>query len=218
VRDTTLSGRLARVSGGVVFAVLAMIAAKSIVPIAAGPPTMTSVSAILSKFCMVLFYALVIVFTLTRERPRDHARGLQPRLTALLGSFLLMASLPWLQKADLGVWPHLVSLALVLTGSALMVFVVSYLGRSFSIMAEARKLITDGPYRLVRHPLYVAELIATVGILVEYWSWLAAALALTQFAFQLQRMRNEEAILRRAFPVEYENYGATTKRLIPAVW
>src|SRR4051794_29973896 len=127
--DKTLSGRVTRITAGVFFGLLAILAAKALFTLAAGPPTLLSFSAMVSKLCMTLFYALVIGFTLTRDQPRDRAVGLQPRLTALLGSFLVMASLPWLKKGELGLSAHLASSMLVLLGSALMVLIVTYLGR-----------------------------------------------------------------------------------------
>jgi protein-S-isoprenylcysteine O-methyltransferase Ste14 len=99
-----------------------------------------------------------------------------------------------------------------------MLAILLHLGKSFSIMAEARTLVTGGPYAIVRHPLYVAEAIATVGVLVGFFSWAAVAIVIVQFACQIQRMRNEEAVLLGTFPVDYARYMARTKRLIPGVW
>ncbi len=106
---------------------------------------------------------------------------------------------------------------LILTGNVLCVYVLSYLGRSFSIMAEARKLVSDGPYGIVRHPLYLAEQIAILGIFIQFASMYAAILIAVHFIFQLRRMLNEENLLRATFP-EYAVYMTRTARLIPAIW
>ena len=91
------------------------------------------------------------------------------------------------------------------------------LGRSFSVMAEARYLVTSGPYRFVRHPLYLAEELAVVGVFIQFASvWTALLLAL-QISFQLRRMHNEEAVLAATFP-EYTAYQARTSRLIPGIY
>lgn len=111
----------------------------------------------------------------------------------------------------------LLSAALILTGNALCIYVLSRLGRSFSIMAEARTLVSDGPYGIVRHPLYLAEQIPILGIFIQFASVPAAVLVALQFAFQLRRMFNEERLLRETFP-EYAAYMTRTARLIPAVW
>src|SRR5213078_4335278 len=87
------------------------------------------------------------------------------------------------------------------------------LGRSFSVMAEARGLVTGGIYRHIRHPLYLAEEIAAVGCAIQFFSLWALLLLCMQLGFQLRRMTNEERVLERRFP-EYARYRQTTARLI----
>jgi protein-S-isoprenylcysteine O-methyltransferase Ste14 len=81
-------------------------------------------------------------------------------------------------------------------------------------MAEARRLVTAGPYRFVRHPLYVVEEIAIIGTLVLNLSLPAALLIAVQWAFQLRRMHHEELVLGKAFP-EYAGYAARTPKVLP---
>jgi protein-S-isoprenylcysteine O-methyltransferase Ste14 len=102
-------------------------------------------------------------------------------------------------------------------GHVLAVYALAWLGRSFSIMAEARRLVTSGPYARVRHPLYLAEEIAVIGLFLQYASPSTALLVVAHLAFQLQRMRNEEQILRDSFP-EYAAYARATRRLVPGVY
>ncbi len=61
----------------------------------------------------------------------------------------------------------LIGTSLVVLGTAFSIIAVGTLGRSFSIMAEARRLVTRGVYSIVRHPLYLAEEIAVLGIVVK---------------------------------------------------
>ncbi len=84
-------------------------------------------------------------------------------------------------------------------------------------MAEARELVTRGPYAFVRHPLYLAEEIAVLGAIVIFLSLPAVLLLFLHVAIQIQRMRNEEAVLQQAFP-EYAAYMANTSRAIPGVY
>ena len=76
-------------------------------------------------------------------------------------------------------------------------------------MAESRQLVTSGPYRFVRHPIYAAEEIAAIGIFMQFASVWTALLLAAQIAFQLRRMHNEEAVLRASFP-QYEAYRRST--------
>jgi protein-S-isoprenylcysteine O-methyltransferase Ste14 len=110
-----------------------------------------------------------------------------------------------------------VSTLLILAGDGFAVFVLVRLRHSFSIMAEARELVTSGPYRLVRHPLYLAEQVATLGNVMQFLSVWTALLAVVQILFQLRRISNEEALLTEVFP-EYAAYRQKTARVIPRIY
>ena len=84
-------------------------------------------------------------------------------------------------------------------------------------MPEARKLVTAGAYSIVRHPLYLAEFVGTIGAVIQFLSPWAIAIASTQFAFQLVRMHYEERVLASSFP-EYDAYRHRTARLIPGIY
>ena len=111
----------------------------------------------------------------------------------------------------------LIGTSLVVLGTAFSIIAVGTLGRSFSIMAEARRLVTRGVYSIVRHPLYLAEEIAVLGIVVKVFSLPAVLLLTLHVAIQIRRMENEETVLKNAFP-EYETYMVQTRRLIPGVY
>jgi protein-S-isoprenylcysteine O-methyltransferase Ste14 len=168
---------------------------------------------IAARLSNAMFLALVAATTVTRLRPLRKAAGIQPRVSALLGTFLA-TSLALLPRAEVApIWLALSS-ALVVVGALLSFVVLRWLGRSFSIMAEARRLVTSGPYAIVRHPLYICEEIALLGILIQVISPLAIIIAAIHGLLQFRRMLNEEKVLRATFP-EYEAYAARTPRLIP---
>jgi protein-S-isoprenylcysteine O-methyltransferase Ste14 len=162
----------------------------------------------------VMFVSLVASTALTRLAPIRKARGIEPRISALLGSFLCIA-LVFLPKADLGPILSVTSTVLIVTGASLSFAVLRWLGKSFSILAEARRLVTEGPYRFVRHPLYVCEGIATLGVMLQVISPVAVLIVIGAWTIQYRRMINEEKILSAAFP-EYRAYAAGTPLVIPA--
>ncbi len=162
----------------------------------------------------IMFVTLVASTTLTRLAPIRKARGIEPRLSALLGSFLCM-TLVFLPKADLAPILSVTSTVMIVIGASLSFAVLRWLGKSFSILAEARRLVTEGPYRVVRHPLYVCEGIATVGVMLQVISPLAVLIVIGAWMVQYRRMINEEKILSAAFP-EYRAYAARTPLVIPA--
>ena len=91
------------------------------------------------------------------------------------------------------------------------------LGTCFGVLPDVRGLVMRGPYRIVRHPLYLGELVSALGLVVGTSRPLPALLAWAAcVAVQIVRTRYEEEGLRAEFP-EYEDYARRTSRLIPGV-
>ncbi len=83
---------------------------------------------------------------------------------------------------------------------------------------ERHSLIQEGPYGIVRHPIYLGALVALLGTALavgEVRGFLAFGLCLFGL---LKKMSQEEQLLQRAFPVEYFNYGRRVKKLLPGIW
>jgi protein-S-isoprenylcysteine O-methyltransferase Ste14 len=78
-------------------------------------------------------------------------------------------------------------------------------------------LVTSGPYRLVRHPIYAGIMIASIGTAVALsWAWLiAAALAGVYFSYSAIV---EERNLTEQFPDTYPVYRSSTKMIVPFVF
>ncbi len=174
-------------------------------------------SGALAMLAVGLFYSLVAFLYAVRLRPVRRTFGAWPRAAAILGGFLLSGLLLLNQRTDLPVAAQVVASLLVLAGNGFAVYVLANLGRSFSILPESRKLVISGPYRVVRHPLYLAEAVATLGMLIQFISPLALLLVAVQMTFQLIRIHYEEDILRQTFP-EYQLYSKHTRQLIPMVY
>jgi protein-S-isoprenylcysteine O-methyltransferase Ste14 len=100
-------------------------------------------------------------------------------------------------------------------GLAYSVWGLAYLRRSFSIIPEARRLVTGGPYSLSRHPVYLGEIVAAIGINLPAAGW-PGALAIVYFiGCELLRIRWEEGVLARAFPNDYPAYARRVARYVP---
>jgi len=164
----------------------------------------------------IAFLVLLAATVVLRTRPTGKARGFEPRVSALAGTFIVYA-FALFPRRELPLAGEIAATCLTLIGSAASVFVLSQLGRSFSIMAEARRLVTTGVYGFVRHPLYLAEELATIGIFIQFASPGTTLLLAAQIAFQLRRMHNEEAVLGETFP-EYAAYREKTARLLPGIY
>ena len=96
------------------------------------------------------------------------------------------------------------------------------LGTNWSITLEVReghRLITQGVYRGVRHPMYSALILYSVGQALVIPNWVAGPSNLVAFAILLAfRVGAEERMMAQQFGNEYATYTARTKRLIPGVW
>jgi protein-S-isoprenylcysteine O-methyltransferase Ste14 len=197
------------------FCLLAALAAREITALA-GEPGAFGALRLLAKISLFLFLVTVASVALLRSRPVAKGTGLRPRIDALAGTYLLFG-FSLFPTLDLGVSLHLLSAVLLFTGNIVSVVILVNLGRCFSIMAEARGLVTTGPYAFVRHPLYLAEQVAAFGAFLQFAAWQTAVLFALQFLFQVRRMMNEEAVLLRTFP-DYAGYMKQTARFIPGIW
>lgn len=169
--------------------------------------------ALTSRVFSLIFLLMVVFLTVTRLPPRETATGIEPRLTAIAGTFALMA-LVVLPTGSVGKEMMAVAATLIVIGTMMSIYCLYWLGRSFSIMATARRLVTSGPYAVIRHPLYVAEAVTVIGIVLSNWSVAAILVGTIQFALQIRRMHNEERVLRKTFP-EYEEYARVVPMFIP---
>ena len=177
---------------------------------------LSDIADLVSSLCVISIYVSLAWFILQRPAPIARAKGILPSITALVGTYL-----PWsfmLLAVDRGPRsPNPLSLAFLVTGAAGAVVIISYLGKSFSIVPQARRLVREGPYSVVRHPLYLAEELALLSCLLRFFSPVTLALFLVHGALQIARMIFEENLLRSAFP-DYDEYARSTSRLIPHVW
>jgi protein-S-isoprenylcysteine O-methyltransferase Ste14 len=100
-------------------------------------------------------------------------------------------------------------------GLAYSVWGLAYLRRSFSIIPEARRLVTGGPYSLSRHPVYLGEIVAAIGINLATAGWPGALAVVYFISCELLRIRWEEGVLARAFPNDYPAYARRVARYLP---
>jgi protein-S-isoprenylcysteine O-methyltransferase Ste14 len=171
---------------------------------------------LVSRSSTICFLGLLSVLFLIRLEPIKKAKGILPRAMAIAGTFFV-ALVTFFPRANLSMTQTVIASLLSLVGTGISVFVLAHLGRSFSLMAEARRLVTTGPYRIVRHPLYIFEAMASCGLLLQFLSVYTVVIFIAFGLLQFQRMKNEEEILEKAFP-EYQAYRLKTARLIPGIY
>lgn len=169
-----------------------------------------------SIFAGALYTMMIACLYVLRHRPINKFVGWWPSIAAVLGGFLMFALVWFKPNMDLSVEWRVMGCCMILAGNVLAFYILTHLGRSFSILPESRKLVTKGPYKYVRHPLYVAEAVSSVGQMILFLSVGAVALVIVQTLFQLVRIHYEEKVLTKNFP-EYRAYAKKTARFIPGI-
>jgi protein-S-isoprenylcysteine O-methyltransferase Ste14 len=96
---------------------------------------------------------------------------------------------------------------------------VTFGRRSYHVVADPTEggLVTGGPYRYIRHPIYAAMCLFTWAGVAGHWSWTAGLCGGLVLASAVIRISCEEALVTARYP-EYAQYAATTWRMIPYVY
>jgi len=165
----------------------------------------------------VLQNLLVLGIALTRRPPEVYNHTL-PASAAVVAAYAYpyaqVAYLRWVPgepACPAGGLP-LVTLAACLSLASLL-----SLGRRFGVFPAFRGLVTRGPYRLVRHPMYLAYMIADIGYNLQEWNSGTALMVMAGWASLLYRIQAEERIL--AQKTGWSAYVASVRyRLLPGLW
>jgi protein-S-isoprenylcysteine O-methyltransferase Ste14 len=172
----------------------------------------------------------VVLETLRSRRSRAEAtvadRGsflvlLASYIVAIAGAVISAVALPWAALAP--AWAaSAVGLLVLWTGIGLRWWAMSTLGRYFTFTVQSsadQPVISDGPYRFVRHPGYTGVVLAMVGLGLLLANWLSVVvLAVVVAAGVSYRISVEERALMATLGQPYENYRSTRRRLVPYVW
>jgi protein-S-isoprenylcysteine O-methyltransferase Ste14 len=169
-----------------------------------------------AAFCLI-----PVVLFVVRPRPQAADGRVLPRVVAFAGTSILLLVGTFLPEG-----PALVSVPSWVGAACSLVLVVATAGAvwglltlrlSFGIFPTARRLVTTGPYRLVRHPLYLCEIVSGWAMVVSEGHLVPLLLVAVFCALQVARLRYEEGLLSRVFPA-WSEWAAGRARLIPGVW
>jgi protein-S-isoprenylcysteine O-methyltransferase Ste14 len=112
--------------------------------------------------------------------------------------------------------------AIALAGITLRRWAISKLGRFFTrsvMIREEHRVITTGPYRVLRHPAYSGTFFTGLGFGVMLGSWLSIVIMLIGVLVALMpRILHEERVLRANLGDAYRDFAGGRKRLVPFVW
>jgi len=180
------------------------------------PVDLTAALQILSQLASFVFFLMEAVVVCIRRLPLGKLPGLLPRAVALAAAYapFLLLLLPHRSLTPL---ESTASILLLLVGTTGGIVALSFLGRSFGILPQARHLVTNGPYRYVRHPLYLFGQLSLIGVSLQFEQPWGLLIALAGCLIQFPRMAYEERILADTF-ADYAAYRARTAMLIPGIF
>jgi protein-S-isoprenylcysteine O-methyltransferase Ste14 len=165
---------------------------------------------------------LLVAASFVLRRPaRRTAQGWGPRAVAYAHTFLPMAFIEfasarrpgWLAPTDstlLGT----TGAALWLGGALLAIWPLWQLRWAFSVEPQARELVTSGPYRFARHPIYASYTLVNGGLWLRHPTLPFGTVLAVWFALLALRIRYEERVLESAFPA-YADYRTEVGALGP---
>jgi protein-S-isoprenylcysteine O-methyltransferase Ste14 len=109
--------------------------------------------------------------------------------------------------------------ALTLVAVVWLVWAYGTLGRGLTLRVQpvSPVLIQTGPYRMVRHPVYVGLMLLVVGLAIAFRSWLGLASLILLLPTTVYRARAEEPELRARFGPEWGSYAARTGFFFPRI-
>jgi protein-S-isoprenylcysteine O-methyltransferase Ste14 len=156
----------------------------------------------------------VVVILLVFRRPSQSvSRRPWDWIAGFAGSFFVLLVRPTGEAAI----ADAAGFALQLFGTGIQLCGKVALGRSFGIVAANRGVVSSGPYRLIRHPIYLGYLVTHAGFLLSNPSVRNVAIYAAAYVFQFARIYAEERIL--AQDGEYREYLRNVRyRLIPGVY
>jgi protein-S-isoprenylcysteine O-methyltransferase Ste14 len=188
----------------------------------------------ISFFSLIAYAIWAIMFVVWMAGRFGNRRTLRrPSFSKYLVTGLLYACYailfipPFLEKT---IWrnnPYDVNLSLLgiilcVLGASLAIWARIVLGRNWSAVVgeqrEEQKLVTNGPYRFARHPIYAGFLLAVLGFALTIGTVLSFSAALLGLVALLLRIPFEEKQMNELFPNSYKEYSNRVKKLIPYIW
>ena len=171
----------------------------------------------IADWIYVLQHLLVLVIAFTRHPPQAKDHSLPSSAATVIAyayPYAQVVYLRWMPGAP--AWPA-AGLVLVALAACLSLASLLSLGKRFGVFPALRGLATKGPYRIVRHPMYLAYVIADIGYNLQEWNLGTALLVMAGWASLLYRIHAEERVLSQ--DPGWSAYASMVRhRLLPGLW
>jgi protein-S-isoprenylcysteine O-methyltransferase Ste14 len=178
------------------------------------PINLIKATGLINHLLIICFYILLILLYFLRTAAVSTSKSPVTNIIAILAAFIPF-TIPVLgTNSFAGPLNALISSVIIILGMLLTIYALLALGRNVSIIPQARRLVKKGPYRLVRHPLYLGELTSVFGIVAAEVTISKMMVFFLFMAAQIYRSLREEKLLESIFH-EYQEYCLKTPRFIP---
>ncbi len=162
-------------------------------------------------------HVLVLVISLTRLHPVAQDQSWPTSLAVVISYTYPYAQIIYLNSVEGNVAWADGGTALVTFSAFLSLAALLSIGKRFGVRPALRGLTVNGPYRLVRHPMYLSYFIADIGYLLQEWNVGAVLIAAAGWASLVYRIYAEERML--AQHSDWVAYvGRVRRRLVPGLW
>ncbi|UCE59630.1 MAG: isoprenylcysteine carboxylmethyltransferase family protein [Phycisphaerales bacterium] len=162
---------------------------------------------------LLIAESLAVLLIITARFPKSVKRSPYTATITIAASFYFIV----ISLSDgIRLAPVVLTAIIQMSGILLQILAKLYLGRSFALMPANRGVVTTGPYRLVRHPIYLGYFISHVGFLLSMWSLYNLGVYTLLYTLQFLRIREEEKLLSE--DEEYRQYTKKVRyRFIPVI-
>jgi protein-S-isoprenylcysteine O-methyltransferase Ste14 len=175
-------------------------------------PTLT-----ITDWIYVLQHFIVLGVALTRPQPKVRDYSIPSSIAVGIAYAYPYGQVIYLRWSPGHVaWPK-VGLALVTLAAGLSLVSLLVIGRLFGVRPALRGLVTSGPYRFVRHPMYLSYVLADIGYNLQEWNSVTLFLVLVGWTSLVYRIHAEERVLSQ--DAEWPVYVVLVRyRLFPGIW
>jgi len=171
----------------------------------------------ITDWIYVLQHFIVLVIALTRPQPKLWDYSIASSMAVGASYAYPYAQVIYLRWSPGDVASPTVGLVLVTLAAGLSFVSLLTMGRLFGVRPALRGLVTRGPYRFVRHPMYLSYILADIGYNLQEWNFVTLLLVLVGWMSLVYRIHAEERMLSQH--VQWPAYVALVRyRLFPGIW
>jgi len=171
----------------------------------------------ITDWIYVLQHLIVLGIALTRPRAKVWDYSIASSIAVGVAYAYPYAQVIYLRWSPGYVASPAAGLVLVTLAAGLSLVSLVTMGRRFGVRPALRGLATNGPYRFVRHPMYLSYLLADIGYNLQEWNFVTLLLVLVGWMSLVYRIHAEERVLSQH--AKWPAYVALARyRLFPGIW